>query len=354
MFSKHISSVHIISLTLTLNMSEENLSTITELVLVGFSNHPQAEIPLFFLFSGVYLVNLFGNTAIIILVLIDSCLQTPMYFFLCHLAFLNIIYTTAVVPKLLFNLLASKKVISYELCIAQTYISLLMGAAECIILSIMALDRYVAICYPLRYLLIMNWSVCVQLAVGAWTISFFASVVPLYFTMLPLCSPYIVDHIFCEAPVLLHMFCADTSLQETMMVIGASGTLLLPFLLITLSYLRILVAVMRMHSSEGRKKAFSVCSSHLTVVTIYYGTGMFMYMRPKSLYSAEGDKLTSLFYAVINPALNPLIYSLRNKEVNEALKRVLERLRQNPRLSEFDKLRLRYPTNIIIYNRVII
>ncbi|XP_034885217.1 olfactory receptor 2A12-like [Mirounga leonina] len=307
-------------------MAQENLSTITELVLVGFSNHPQVEIPLFFLFSGVYLVNLFGNTAIITLVVIDYCLQTPMYFFLCHLAFLNIFYTTAVVPKLLFNLLALKKVISYKLCLAQTYISLLMGAAECIVLAIMALDRYVAICYPLRYLLIMNWSVCVQLAVGAWTISFFASVVPLYFTILPLCSPYIVDHIFCEVPVLLHMFCADTSLQETLMVIGASGTLLLPFLLITLSYLRILVAVMRMHSAEGRKKAFSVCSSHLTVVTIYYGTGMFTYMRPKSLYSAEGDKLISLFYAVINPALNPLIYSLRNKEVNGALKRVLERL----------------------------
>uniref|UniRef100_A0A452VL09 Olfactory receptor n=1 Tax=Ursus maritimus TaxID=29073 RepID=A0A452VL09_URSMA len=315
-------------------MAQENSSTITELVLVGFSNHPQAEIPLFFLFSGVYLINLFGNTAVIVLVVIDSCLKTPMYFFLCHLAFLNIFYTTAVVPKMLFNLLASKKVISYELCIAQTYISLLMGAAECIILAIMALDRYVAICYPLRYLLIMNWSVCVQLSVGAWTISFFVSVVPLYFTMLPLCSPYTVDHIFCEVPVLLHMVCADTSLQETMMVIGASGTVLLPFLLITLSYLHILVAVMRMHSAEGRKKAFSVCSSHLTVVTISYGTGMFMYMRPKSLYSAEGDKLISLFYAVINPALNPLIYSLRNKEVTGALKRLLERWRvsQNQRI----------------------
>ncbi|XP_029797611.1 olfactory receptor 2A12-like [Suricata suricatta] len=306
-------------------MAQENASTITELVLVGFSNHPQAELPLFFLFSVVYLISLFGNTVIIFLVVIDSCLQTPMYFFLCHLAFLNIFYTTTVVPKMLFNLLAPKKVISYDLCLAQTYISLLMGAAECIILALMALDRYVAICYPLRYLLIMNWPMCVRLAVGAWTISFFASVVPLYFTILPLCGPYIVDHIFCEVPVLLHMFCADTSLQETMMVIGASGTLLLPFLLITLSYLRILVAVMRMHSAEGRKKAFSTCSSHLTVVTIYYGTGMFMYMRPKSLYSAEGDKLISLFYAVINPALNPLIYSLRNKEVKGALKRLLER-----------------------------
>lgn len=204
--------------------------------LVKFSNHPQAEIPLFLLFSGVYLVNLFGNTAIIILVVIDPCLQTPMYVFLCHLAFLNIFYTKTVVPKMLFNLLAPKKIISYELCLSQIYISLLMGAAECIILAIMALDHYVVVYYPLRYLLIMNWFVCMQLAVGAWTINFFTSVVPLYFTILPLCSLYIVDHIFCESPVLL-MSCADTSLQETLMVIGASGTLLLPLLLITLSYL---------------------------------------------------------------------------------------------------------------------
>ncbi|XP_012668715.1 olfactory receptor 2A12-like [Otolemur garnettii] len=306
-------------------MVQENYSTITELVLLGFSNHPQAEAPLFFLFSLVYLVNLFGNTAIIFLVVTDSCLQTPMYFFLCHLAFLNIFYTTAVIPKMLFNLLASKKVISYKFCLAQTYISLFMGAAECIILAVMALDRYVAICYPLRYLLIMNWAVCVQLAVGAWGISFFASVVPLCVTLPPFCGPYIIDHIFCEVPVLLHMVCGDTSLKEVMMVIGASGTLLLPFLLIILSYLHILIAVMRMNSAEGRKKAFATCSSHLIVVTIYYGTGMFMYMRPKSLYSAEGDKLISLFYAVINPALNPLIYSLRNTEVKRAWRRVLER-----------------------------
>ncbi|ELV11795.1 olfactory receptor 2A12 [Tupaia chinensis] len=306
-------------------MIPENISAITELALLGFSNHPQAEVPLFLLFSLTYLVNLFGNTAVIILVVMESSLQTPMYFFLCHLAFLNIFYTTAVVPKMLFNLLASRKVISYTLCLAQTYISLFMGAAECILLAIMALDRYVAVCHPLRYLLIMNRSVCAQLAAGAWTISFFASVVPLCVTMAPLCGPYVVDHIFCEVPVLLRMVCSDTSLQEVMMVVGAAGTLLLPFLLIALSYLHILVAVARMRSAEGRRKAFSTCSSHLTVVTVYYGTGMFMYMRPKALSSAEGDKVISLFYAVINPALNPLIYSLRNKDMKRASKRLLEK-----------------------------
>lgn len=201
-------------------MSHENSSTITELVLVGFSNHPQTEIPFFFLFSLVYSANLVGNTAVIILVVVDSSLQTPMYIFLCHLAFLNIFFSTVVVPKMLFNFLASRKVISYNFYIAQTYITLFLESTECFLLAVMALDRYVAICYPLRYLLIMNWSVCMTLALGAWIIGFFASVVPLYHIILPLCSPYVVDYIVCELPILLHIFCAVTSLQETVMAMG--------------------------------------------------------------------------------------------------------------------------------------
>ncbi|XP_011826872.1 PREDICTED: olfactory receptor 2A12-like [Mandrillus leucophaeus] len=304
-------------------MGHKNSSTVTELVLVGFSNHPQSETPLFFLFSLAYLANCFGNTAVITLVVLHSSLRTPMYIFLCHLAFLNIFFSTIVVPKMLYNFLATRKVISYNFCLAQTYITLFLEVTECFLLAVMALDRYVAICFPLRYLLIMNTSMCVALALGAWTTGFFASVVPLFFTILPLCGPYVVDYIFCELPILLHMFCADTSLQEAMMLAGGAGTVLLPFLLIILSYLRILVAVMRIDSVEGRKKAFSTCTSHLTVVTIYYGTGLIRYMRPKSLYSAEGDKLISLFYAVINPMLNPFIYSLKNMEVKQAMGRVI-------------------------------
>ncbi|XP_003405020.2 olfactory receptor 2A12-like [Loxodonta africana] len=315
-------------------MGQQNSSTITELVLIGFSNHPQAEIPLFFLFSLIYLVNLFGNTAIITLVVFDSFLHTPMYFFLCHLAFLNLYFSTLVVPKMLFNFIVTRKVISYNFCLAQTYITLFLEATECFLLAVMALDRYVAICYSLRYLIVMNWSVCLALSLGAWTLGFFASVVPLYFIILPLCGPYIVDYIFCELPILLHMFCGDTSLDETMMVAGGAGTVLFPFLLIIFSYLHILLAVMRIDSAEGRKKAFSTCTSHLTVVTIYYGTGLVRYMRPKSLYSAEGDKLISLFYAVINPMINPFIYSLRNKEVKGAMGRVMERYKKSQQITD--------------------
>ncbi|XP_075399403.1 olfactory receptor 10A7-like [Tenrec ecaudatus] len=302
---------------------DENSSTISELVLVGFSNRPHAEMPLFLFFSLIYLANLFGNTAVITLVLLDTSLQTPMYFFLYHLAFLNLSFSTLVVPKMLFNFLATRKVISYNFCLFQTYITLFLEVTECFLLAVMALDRYVAICYPLRYLIIMNWSVCMALSMGAWTVGFFSSIVPLYFTFPPLCGPYVVDYLFCEFPILLHMFCGDTSLHEALMTLGGAGTVLFPFFLIMLSYLRILLTVMRMDSAEGRKKALSTCTSHLTVVTLYYGTGLVRYLRPKSHYSVEGDKLISLFYAVINPMVNPFIYSLRNKEVKGAMRRVM-------------------------------
>ncbi|XP_052051659.1 olfactory receptor 2A12-like [Apodemus sylvaticus] len=314
-------------------MGAQNSSAITELVLVGFSDHHQTEVPLFLFFSLVYLANCLGNTAVVTLVALDVSLQTPMYFFLCHLAFLNGFFSTVVAPKMLFNLLASRKVISYPFCMAQTYLTLFLESTECFLLAVMAIDRYVAICYPLRYLLIMSWAVCAALAVAVWVTGFCASVIPLCFLILPLCGPYVVDYLFCELPVLLYLFCADTSVQEATMAIGGAGTVLFPFLLIVLSYLHILVAVMRIDSAEGRQKAFSTCASHLAVVTIYYGTGLIRYLRPKSFYSAEGDKLLSVFYAVIGPALNPFIYSLRNKEVQGSMRRLVERYKKSTRIT---------------------
>ncbi|XP_048213686.1 LOW QUALITY PROTEIN: uncharacterized protein LOC125359858 [Perognathus longimembris pacificus] len=294
-------------------VEHENSSTITELFLMGFSNYPQLKIPFFFLFILVYLAKCLGNTAVI-------WLSSFFFFFF--------FFSTVVVLKTLFNFLASRKVISYTFCLVQTYLTLFLESTECFFLAVMALDRYVAIFYTLRYLILMKWSVCVSLASGAWIIGICTSVAPLYFTILPLCGPYTVDYIFCELPILLHMFCADTSLVETMMAIGGAGKglkLLVPFLFIILSYLRILVAVMRTDSGEGRTRAFSTCAYHLTVVTIYYGTGLIGYLRPKWLYSAEGDKLICVFYAVINPMLNPFIYSLRNKEMKGSMARILER-----------------------------
>ncbi|XP_034957491.1 olfactory receptor 2G3-like [Zootoca vivipara] len=306
-------------------MRPTNETVVWEFILLGFSNHPKMEPFLFAIFFFLYAATLLGNISIICLATADPHLHTPMYFFLQHLAFLNLCYTTAVVPKMLANLISTKKTISYHLCMLQTYISLFMGAAECLLLAVMAFDRYVAVCHPLRYTTIMSYRVCVKTAAASWTISFLVSVVPLYLSLPPLCGPYVIDHVFCEAPILLHMICTDTTLNELLMLIGGAGTLMLPFILVLVSYSYIIAAIIRIRTTSGRHKAFSTCSSHLTVVTIYYGTGMFMYMRPKSFYSPENDKMISIFYAVINPMLNPIIYSFRNKEVKEALMRALGR-----------------------------
>ncbi|XP_015261926.1 PREDICTED: olfactory receptor 2G3-like [Gekko japonicus] len=310
-------------------MIQDNETEVLEFILMGFSVHPRLELLLFVIFTFIYMATLFGNFGIIALATADPHLQTPMYFFLRHLAFLNLCYTTAVVPKMLSNLLSVKKTISYLLCMVQTYISAFMGAAECIILAVMALDRYVAVCHPLRYTIIMNHHVCVRIAAASWTLSFLVSVVPLRLSLPPLCGPYLINHIFCEVPVLLHMICSDTSLNELLMLLSGISTLMLPFILILVSYGHIISAVIRIRTAGGRRKAFSTCSSHLTVVTIYYGTGMFMYMRPKSSYSPETDKFISVFYAVINPMLNPIIYSFRNNEVKESLMRVLNKYKAN-------------------------
>lgn len=306
-------------------MIQENETEILEFILLGFSAHPGLEPLLFVIFTFIYMTTLFGNFGIIALATADPHLQTPMYFFLRHLAFLNLFYTTAVVPKMLSNLLSVKKTISYLLCMAQTYTSAFMGSAECLILAVMALDRYVAVCHPLRYTIIMNHHVCMRIAAATWTLSFLVSVVPLKLSLPPLCGPFVINHIFCEPPVLLHMICSDTSLNELIMLLSGVSTLMLPFLLILVSYGHIIGAVIRIRTAGGRRKAFSTCSSHLTVVTIYYGTGMFMYMRPKSSYSPETDKYISVFYAVINPMLNPIIYSFRNNEVKESLMRAFGR-----------------------------
>ncbi|XP_029140192.1 olfactory receptor 2G3-like [Protobothrops mucrosquamatus] len=298
-----------------------NQTEVWEFVLLGFSDYPTLEPVLFAIFLLIYLLILLGNIGIIILAATDPHLQTPMYFFLQNLAFLNLCYTTAVIPKMLSNMILTKKIISYHMCMAQTYISLFMGAAECILLAVMAFDRFLAVCHPLRYTIIMNTQSCIRISAASWTVSFLVSVVPLYLSLPPLCAQYVINHVFCEAPVLLHMICTDTSLNELLMLVGGLGTLMLPFILILISYGYIIAAIMRIHSTSGRWKTFSTCSSHLTVVIIYYGSGMFIYMKPKSSYSPEHDKLISVFYSVINPLLNPIIYSFRNKEVKESLKR---------------------------------
>ncbi|XP_053132447.1 olfactory receptor 10A7-like [Hemicordylus capensis] len=306
-------------------MTKGNLTIITEFILLGFSLSPALEVSLFVLFLAVYVITLVGNIAVITLTSLDVHLQTPMYFFLCNLAVLNICCTSAVVPKMLANFLATRKSISPALCVAQMYISLFLGAAECIFLAVMAIDRYVAICHPLRYAVLMNKRVCVGMAAGSWIMTFLGSVVPLSALQLPLCGFNVIDHYFCEVPAMLQLVCADTSVSESAMFMGGIATEIFPFILILLSYIRIMVAILRITSAKGRQKAFSTCSAHLMVVTIFYTTAMLMYMRSKEQRTAEQDKVISVFYTIINPMINPIIYSLRNAEIKRALTKLVGR-----------------------------
>uniref|UniRef100_A0A8C3SI07 Olfactory receptor n=1 Tax=Chelydra serpentina TaxID=8475 RepID=A0A8C3SI07_CHESE len=303
-----------------------NHTTVTEFILVGFSNHPNLQVPLFLIFLGVYTITLTGNMLIILVTSVDPALHSPMYFFLRNLASLEIGFTLVIVPKMLVNLLVENKIISFAGCASQLYFFFFFGTAECCLLTAMAYDRYVAICNPLRYPDIMNRRVCFQLAVVSWFSGFpVATVQMMWIFSLPFCGPNQVNHFFCDAPPMLELACADTSLFEIEALTATVLFVMFPFLLILVSYMRIITTILRMPSEEGRRKAFSTCSSHLVVVTLFYGTASSTYFRPKSSYSPDTKKLISLSYTVITPMLNPIIYSLRNKEVKGALRRTLGR-----------------------------
>ncbi|XP_014459755.2 olfactory receptor 2D2-like [Alligator mississippiensis] len=301
-----------------------NTTSVSEFILLGFSSHPKTQLLLFVLFLAIYLATLFGNSLLIALVKTDSRLHTPMYFFLANLSFLDISYTTTTVPQMLVHLLSTKRSISYVACVAQMYIFLSLGISECMLYAVMAYDRYVAICHPLRYTVIMNRSVCIKMAIGFWVCGFFFATLIASFTMrLPYCNLNEINHFFCEVPAILKLACADTHLTELVVFVTSVIMLLIPVSLILISYVFILEAILRISSAEGRFKTFSTCSSHITVVTIFYGAGIFTYMRPASSYSPERDKKFSLLYNVVSALLNPLIYSLRNKEVKAAVLKMM-------------------------------
>ncbi|XP_074055077.1 olfactory receptor 13C9-like [Macrotis lagotis] len=307
-------------------MEEVNWTSRREFVLLGFSEYPKTDILIFLLCLLMYIVILLGNSIIIILTILDYHLHTPMYFFLSNLSFLDICLTSSFVPKMLENFSSERKTISFSGCIIQVYLSLAMGTTECVLLVTMAYDRYMAICNPLRYPIIMNKRHCVQLVVMSWVVGFLNSTMETALIIgLPFCGKNIINHFFCEILAILKLACADISLNEIVMLIDSITFAFSPLLIIIISYIFILSAILRINSAEGRKKAFSTCSAHLTVVTVFYGTVLFMYTKPKSKNSIT-DEYVTLFYSVVIPMLNPIIYSLRNKEVNAAMKNVLKRL----------------------------
>ncbi|XP_075413902.1 olfactory receptor 2A14-like [Tenrec ecaudatus] len=302
----------------------DNQTWISEITLLGFHVDPSLEYFFFGLFSLCYVLTLLGNGAIVGLICLDPRLHTPMYFFISNLAVVDMSYASNNVPKMLVNLLSKKRTILFVPCIMQTFFCLAFGVAECLLLMVMSYDRYVAICHPLRYSAIMSWRVCITLAVTSWILSFLLSLVHIILILrLPFCGPHEIDHFFCELLSILKLACADPWLNLLVIFVACVFSLLVPLCLVLVSYTRILIAIIRIQSGDGRRKAFSTCSSHLCVVGLFFGSAIIMYMAPKSSHPEEQQKILFLFYCLFNPMVNPLIYSLRNAEVKGALWRGL-------------------------------
>ncbi|XP_007538433.1 putative olfactory receptor 2B8 [Erinaceus europaeus] len=304
-------------------MEQKNGSSFAGFILLGFSDRPQLELVLFVILLLFYIFTLLGNTTIITLSQLDPNLHTPMYFFLSNLSFLDLCYTTSIVPQLLVNLSGADKSISYGGCVVQLYVSLGLGSTECILLGVMALDRYAAVCRPLHYTVIMHPRLCALMASASWIIGFSNSLLQtVLIFLMPLCGRNKLDHFLCEVPPMLKIACVDITMNQTELFFVSVIILFIPVALITFSYFRIVRAILRIKSAAGRRKAFGTCGSHLIVVSLFYGTAIYAYLKPNNNYSQDQQKFISLFYTVIIPMINPLIYTLRNKDVKGAMKKV--------------------------------
>ncbi|XP_050791413.1 olfactory receptor 6M1-like [Gopherus flavomarginatus] len=302
-------------------MEGRNGTRVTEFILIGFPSPREVEIVLFMLFFIIFVVVMIGNSIIITLICTDNRLQSPMYFFLCNLSLIEILMTMTVVPKMLENFLSERKTISFYGCLAQSYFYFLLGISEYVLFAMISLDRYVAICYPLSYGTIMNGKVCIWLVVGSWMGGFFSILVPTMIKLgLPYCGPNIINHFFCDSAPLLHLACADVQLVEFIDFIISLPVLLGSLLLTVISYMYIICTIIRIPSAKGKQKAFSTCASHFTVVTIGYGTSIFIYVRTSQASSMNLNKVAALMTTAVTPMLNPLIFSLRNQKIKEALR----------------------------------
>ncbi|XP_030050866.1 olfactory receptor 1C1-like [Microcaecilia unicolor] len=307
-------------------MEEGNWTTVTEFLLLSLSDHIQIRNLLFLMFLMMYLINLLCNGIMICLIGSSPHLHTPMYFFLANLSFMDMCFSSVTVPKMLNTLLSEKKTISFRGCITQLFFFIVFLGAECMLLSIMAYDRFIAICDPLHYITIMNRWVCVGMTAASWIISSLNAILhTLLISHLTFCHSNNIHHFFCDLSPLLKPPCTDTSINEVMIFTEGFLLVMVPFLIILISYVRIISTILKIQSTDGRHKAFSTCSSHLTVVTLFYGTLMFMYLRPPSSYSLEKDRIATVVYNVLSPMLNPFIYSLRNNDVKRALRKAMRR-----------------------------
>lgn len=300
-----------------------NQSHITEFLLLGLTSDPKQQVWLFVSFLAMYLVNVGGNSVIIAAIRGDAHLHTTMYFFLSNLSLVDICFTTVIVPQILVNMLTQRKAILFAQCLAQMYFFVAFGITDSFLLAAMALDRYVAICHPLHYTTTMNPRRCFQLVTASWLVSHLHSLThTILMARLSFCGPNVIHHFFCDVQPLLTLSCSDTSLNELLAFTEGSFVIMSPFIFITVSYVYITRAVLRVPSGRGRYKVFSTCGSHLTVVTLFYGTVISVYIRPSSTYSVMKDRVITVIYTVVIPMLNPFIYSLRNKDMKQAMKKL--------------------------------
>lgn len=303
-----------------------NHTRVSKFILLGITDQKELQLPLFVLFLLVYIITLVGNLGMIVLIKTDSRLHIPMYFFLSNLAFIDVNYSSSITPNMLVSLLTERKSIGLAACAIQMFVFVVCGSTECLLLAVMAFDRYVAICHPLRYSVIMSGKICVWLAAISYFLGIFYAVLHTTLSFsLSFCGPNMINHYYCDIPPLLKLSCSDTHTNETVIFAQVSINCVGTTVIILFSYASILTTILKIRSTQSRRKAFSTCSSHLIVVSLFYGTIFFMYLRPTSTYSLEQDKVASLFYTVVIPMLNPLIYSLRNKEVKEAFWRIFRK-----------------------------
>uniref|UniRef100_A0A8D0N2C8 Olfactory receptor n=1 Tax=Sus scrofa TaxID=9823 RepID=A0A8D0N2C8_PIG len=310
-------------------MGMSNLTRLSEFILLGLSSHPEDQKPLFVLFLIMYLVTLMGNLLIVLAIRSDPQLQNPMYFFLSVLSFADICYTTVIVPKMLVNFLSETKTISYNECLAQMYFFLAFGNMDSYLLAAMAIDRYVAICNPFHYVTVMNHRRCVLLLAAFTAFSYLHSLLHvLLVSRLTFCASNVIHHFFCDVNPILKLACSSTSVNRVVVMTEGLASVMAPFGCIVISYLRILIAVLKIPSASGKRKAFSTCSSHLTVVTLFYGSISYVYLQPLSSYSVK-DRIATVIYTVLTSMLNPFIYSLRNKDMKRGLEKLISRIKSH-------------------------
>ncbi|XP_054849132.1 olfactory receptor 1N1-like [Eublepharis macularius] len=305
----------------------QNGTVVTEFILLGLSSDPEVQLILFGFFLLIYLVALTGNVLILLTISLDSKLHSPMYFFLCNLSVIDIGYTSSTIPKMLMNYISQDKTISRSGCLSQTYFFISFGGIECLLLGVMAYDRYAAICHPLQYSVLMRPKVCASLAATAWILGLANSGVHSgLISLLSFCRDNVIHHFFCDVTPLLQLSCSNTQINQIAVFVVGGSVIVGSFLCTLVSYVYIVASILRIRSKDGRLKAFSTCASHLTVVNVFYGTAIFTYILPSSSYSEIKDQVLSVLYGIIAPMLNPIVYSLRNRDVKNALRKAMGRM----------------------------